>query len=94
MCSATSNGERQITRDLDEAYEMVVYAKLPHTFQIPPPAGNYTPNWDIAMKRNDVKHIFFIAEIKGSMSSMNLSAIKRAKIDCPKCYSTPSPLPM
>nr|WP_279088414.1 hypothetical protein [Alistipes putredinis] len=40
-----------MTHDLDEAYEMVVYAKLPHTFQIPPPAGNYTPNWDIAMKR-------------------------------------------
>ena len=34
------------------------------------------------MKRNDVKHIFFIAETKGSMSSMDLTAIERAKIDC------------
>ena len=36
----------------------------------------------IAMKKNDVKHIFFVAETKGSMSSMDLSAIERAKIDC------------
>ena len=29
-----------------------------------------------------MKHIFFIAETKGSMSSMDLSAIEKAKIDC------------
>ena len=40
------------------------------------------PDWAIAMKKNDVKHIFFVAETKGSMSSMDLSAIERAKIDC------------
>ena len=34
------------------------------------------------MKKNDVKHIFFVAETKGSMSSMDLSAIERAKIYC------------
>lgn len=44
--------------------------------------GNYAPDWAIAMKKNDVKHIFFVAETKGSMSSMDLSAIERAKIDC------------
>ena len=77
-----SKGERQFAHDLDEASEVVVYAKLPRTFQIPTPVGNYAPDWAIAMKRNDVKHIFFVAETKGSMSSMDLSAIERAKIDC------------
>ncbi len=77
-----SNGERQVAHDLDEASEVVVYAKLPRTFQIPTPVGNYAPDWAIAMKKNDVKHIFFVAETKGSMSSMDLSAIERAKIDC------------
>ena len=77
-----SNGERQFAHDLDEASEVVVYAKLPRTFQIPTPVGNYAPDWAIAMKKNDVKHIFFVAETKGSMSSMDLSAIERAKIDC------------
>jgi type III restriction enzyme len=77
-----SKGERQFAHDLDEANEVVVYAKLPRTFQIPTPVGNYAPDWAIAMKKNDVKHIFFVAETKGSMSSMDLSAIERAKIDC------------
>ncbi len=77
-----SKGERQFAHDLDEASEVVVYAKLPRTFQIPTPVGNYAPDWAIAMKRNDVKHIFFIAETKGSMSSMDLTPIEEAKIDC------------
>ena len=77
-----SKGERQFAQDLDEANEVVVYAKLPRTFQIPTPVGNYAPDWAIAMKKNDVKHIFFVAETKGSMSSMDLSAIEKAKIDC------------
>ncbi len=77
-----SKGERQFAHDLDEASEVVVYAKLPRTFQIPTPVGNYAPDWAIAMKKDDVKHIFFIAETKGSMSSMDLSAIEKAKIDC------------
>ena len=77
-----SKGERQFAHDLDEANEVVVYAKLPRTFQIPTPVGNYAPDWAIAMKKDGVKHIFFIAETKGSMSSMDLSAIEKAKISC------------
>ena len=77
-----SKGERQFAEALDEANEVVVYAKFPRSFQIPTPVGNYAPDWAIAMKRNDVKHIFFIAETKGSMSSMDLSAVEKAKIDC------------
>ena len=60
----------------------MVYAKLLRTFQIPTPVGNYAPDRAIAMKKNEVKHIFFVAETKGSMSSMDLSAIERTKIDC------------
>ena len=59
-----------------------MYAKLPRSFQIPTPVGNYAPDWAIAMKQNGVKHIFFIAETKGAMSSMELSAIEKAKIEC------------
>ena len=62
----------------------MVYAKLPRSFKIPTPVGNYAPDWAISLKQNNVKHIFFIAETKGSMSSMDLSAIEKAKIDCAK----------
>lgn len=76
-----SKGERQFAHDLDEADEVVVYAKLPRTFQIPTPVGNYAPDWAIAMEKDGIKHIFFIAETKGSLSSMQTSKIENAKID-------------
>lgn len=77
-----SKGERDFAHDLDEAEEVVVYAKLPRSFQIPTPVGNYAPDWAIAMQKGAVKHIFFIAETKGSLLSMQLNAIENAKIDC------------
>lgn len=80
-----SKGERKFAEDLDAANEVCVYAKLPRTFQIPTPVGNYAPDWAIAFNdKMDVKHIFFIAETKGSMDSMQLRDIERAKIDCAK----------
>lgn len=77
-----SQGERNFAHDLDESNEVVVYAKLPRSFQIPTPVGSYAPDWAIAMQKGSVKHIFFIAETKGSLQSMQLNAIENAKIDC------------
>lgn len=77
-----SQGERNFAHDLDEASEVVVYAKLPRTFSIPTPVGNYAPDWAIAMQKDGVKHIFFIAETKGSLLKMQINAIENAKIDC------------
>ena len=80
-----SQGERTFAEDLDKAEEVCVYAKLPRSFQIPTPVGNYAPDWAIAF--NDgmgVKHVFFIAETKGSMDSMQLKGVEKAKIDCAK----------
>ena len=77
-----SKGERDFAHDLDEAKEVVVYAKLPRTFQIPTPVGHYAPDWAIAMEKDGVKHIFFIAETKGSMGTMEVRGVEKAKIDC------------
>jgi type III restriction enzyme len=80
-----SKGEREFAEDLDKAEEVCVYARLPRTFQIPTPVGNYAPDWAIAFNdHSGVKHIFFIAETKGSMDSMQLKGIEKAKIDCAK----------
>lgn len=80
-----SKGERQFAEDLDKAEEVCVYAKLPRTFQIPTPVGSYAPDWAIAFHDNmGVKHVFFIAETKGSMDSMQLKGVERAKINCAK----------
>ena len=80
-----SQGERRFAEDMDGAAEVCVYAKLPRTFKIPTPVGNYAPDWAIAFNDNaGVKHIFFIAETKGSMDSMQLKGVEKAKIDCAK----------
>ena len=80
--SADKSIERRFAEDLDAAEEVCVYAKLPRTFQIPTPVGNYSPDWAIAFYEGTVKHIFFVAETKGTMESLNLRPIEKAKIDC------------
>lgn len=82
--SADKSIERKFVEDLDAAEEVCVYAKLPKTFQIPTPVGNYSPDWAIAFYEGKVKHIFFVAETKGTMESLNLRPIEQAKISCAK----------
>jgi len=85
--TAEQSVERRFAQNLDEASEVCVYAKLPtgsKGFQIPTPVGNYSPDWAIAFYEGKVKHIFFIAETKGTMDSLNLKPIEQAKISCAK----------
>jgi type III restriction enzyme len=82
--SAEKSVERKFAEDLDAAEEVCVYAKLPRTFQIPTPVGNYSPDWAIAFYEGKVKHIFFVAETKGTMESLELRPIEQAKISCAK----------
>jgi len=72
--------------ELDTSVEVVVYAKLPKSFSIPTPVGNYNPDWAIAFEEGKVKHIYFIAETKGSMSSMDLRKIEESKIECARKF--------
>lgn len=81
---AEKSKERKFAEDLDAAEEVCVYAKLPRTFKIPTPVGNYSPDWAIAFYEGTVKHIFFVAETKGTMESLNLRPIEQAKISCAK----------
>jgi type III restriction enzyme len=74
--------ERTFAKELDTSQEVKVYAKLPRGFFIPTPLGNYNPDWAIVFKEGDVKYIYFIAETKGSMESMELREVERAKIEC------------
>lgn len=77
-----SEGEREFVGKIDTAKEVAVYAKLPKGFHIPTPVGNYSPDWAIAFQEGEVKHIYFVAETKGSMSSMDLREIEKGKIAC------------
>ncbi len=81
-----SKTERAFVQELDTSSEVVVYAKLPKGFSIPTPVGNYSPDWAIAFKEGCVKHIYFVAETKGSMSSMELREIEKTKIECARKF--------
>lgn len=82
--SAEQSVERRFAQELDSAQEVCVYAKLPKGFAIPTPVGNYSPDWAIAFNEGSVKHIYFVAETKGTMDSLNLRPIEQAKISCAK----------
>lgn len=82
--TAEKSIERKFAEDMDLDDKVVVYAKLPKGFQIPTPVGNYAPDWAIAFQKGTVKHIYFIAETKGSMESLDLRPIEQAKIKCAK----------
>lgn len=81
-----SKNERDFVRELDASTEVVVYAKLPKGFFIPTPVGNYNPDWAIAFQEGKVKHVYFVAETKGSMSSMDLRKIEESKIECARKF--------
>ena len=78
--------ERNFVKELDTAHEVVVYAKLPRGFLIPTPVGDYNPDWAIAFKDGAVKHIYFVAETKGSMLSMELREIEKTRIECARKF--------
>ncbi len=79
-----STGERNFAADLDTNTNVAVYVKLPDGFYIATPVGHYNPDWAIAFYEGTVKHIYFVAETKGSMCSMQLRLIEQSKIHCAK----------
>ena len=81
-----SKGEKAFADKLDTSTEVVVYAKLPNSFFIPTPVGHYNPDWAIAFQEGSVKHVYFIAETKGSMSSMDLRKVEEVKIECARKF--------
>lgn len=77
--------ERTFARHLDEQKEIVAFAKLPRKFSIPTPGGNYTPDWAIVFNENEnIKHLYFIAETKGSTDPDDLRTKESIKIQCLK----------
>lgn len=79
-----STNEMKFAKQLDIADKVAVYVKLPDGFYISTPVGKYNPDWAIAFHEGEVKHIYFVAETKGSMKSMDLRDVEKAKIHCAK----------
>lgn len=78
--------EREFVTELDTSHEVAVYAKLPRGFFIPTPVGDYNPDWAIAFTEGSVKHVYFVAETKGSLSTLQLKGVEDAKIECARKF--------
>ena len=76
--------EKEFAESLDTSEEVFMYVKLPSGFYISTPVGKYNPDWAIVFNNKNVKHIYFVAETKGNVESMELRNIEKAKIDCAK----------
>lgn len=77
-----SKVETALAKALEESAEVKVYAKLPKNFFITTPVANYSPDWAIVFNEEKVLHIYFVAETKGSESSLELREIEKLKLHC------------
>ena len=77
-----STNEKRFVMELETNKSVALYIKLPDRFYISTPVGHYNPDWAIAFREEAVKHVYFVAETKGSMNSMQLRLIEEAKIHC------------
>jgi len=80
--TSDSRIEADFAKDLENAAEVVVYAKLPKSFYISTPIANYSPDWAIVFDKDKVRHIYFVAETKGTDSDLELREIEKLKIHC------------
>lgn len=76
--------EINFAKELDKDKNVALYIKLPSGFYIDTPVGKYNPDWAISFYEGTVKHIYFIAETKGDLSTLELRAIESLKIRCAK----------
>ena len=75
--------EMNFAKDLEKESDVLVYTKLPGGFYINTPVGHYNPDWAIVFKEGtDVKHVYFVAETKGSLSETQLRDTEKSKIEC------------
>lgn len=80
--SFDSDNEKNFAEALQGSTDVLIFAKLPRKFKIPTPVGSYAPDWAIVFEDGTVRHVFFIAETKGSLDKMELRGVERAKTEC------------
>ncbi len=80
--SFDSVNEKNFAEALQGSTDVLIFAKLPRKFKIPTPVGSYAPDWAIVFEDGTVRHVFFIAETKGSLDKMELRGVEKAKTEC------------
>ncbi|MCX5773410.1 MAG: hypothetical protein NTX05_02240 [Fusobacteria bacterium] len=68
----------------EDKREIKLYAKLPASFKIETPLGNYNPDWALVYEERGEEKLYFIAETKGTLNSSELREVEKGKIHCGK----------
>ena len=75
--------EKDFAESLEHEDDVVVYTKLPRGSYINTPMGKYNPDWAVAFREGSVKHVYFIAETKGTDDlPSDLRGTENSKIEC------------
>ena len=84
ICIYDSSIEKDFAMELETAQDVLIYVKLPKSFYIETPIGKYSPDWAIVLNAGEVKHIYFVAETKGTTDLNQLRTVESSKIHCAK----------
>jgi len=77
-----SSVESQLIQDFENSENIKLYAKLPTTFKIDTPLGNYSPDWAVLWEENGDKKLYLVLESKGTLLDAGLRGIEKGKIKC------------
>ena len=82
--------ELPLAKELEQQAQVAVYCKLPRGFYINTPMGKYNPDWAVVFNESaDLKHIYFVAESKGTLQATGRQDVENKKIECArKHFST------
>jgi type III restriction enzyme len=83
-----SKVERSFVEKLDVSDEVVVYSEAAARVLHPDPRRRLQPRLGHRLPRRHtkIKHVYFVAETKGSMSTLQLKGVENAKIECARKF--------
>lgn len=74
--------EKTFAIDAENDDDVILYAKLPSTFKIDTPIGEYNPDWVVVLNTDDGEKLYFVAETKGTENINDLKGSEKKKIFC------------
>ncbi|MBP2257490.1 type III restriction-modification system endonuclease [Virgibacillus alimentarius] len=77
-----SETEKAFAEKLNNDEDVKLFIKLPGSFVIDTPLGNYNPDWAILIEKDGVEKLFFVIETKGSTDQEDLRLREDGKITC------------
>ena len=75
-----SQPEKRFAESADRNDTVKFFFKLPETYSIETPAGQYTPDWAVVIENDDHNQVYFVAETKDTNNISSLRQEEQIKI--------------